>query len=423
MEHVVGAPASGAGSQRSLVAEGDTVRRRRAARRPRAPRRGRARSRPPTTSSDLDHVRPDLAEVLHRHAVGLDEARPDMVARRRATGPAHGPGERRGPVRPGHVRRVRAAGHRRPAPPPVARGPDRADAGRRAGRPASAPSTATCSTTTARAASIMSYDYTVLAGTQGLQNHRKKDRLFELAERWRLPVVFFTEGGGGRPGDTDAAAGVAGLDCMAFHLWGRLSGLVPLVGITSGRCFAGNAALLGCCDVVIATADSNIGMGGPAMIEGGGLGVYRPEEVGPMAVQVPSRRGGRGGRRTRPRRSPRPSATSRTSRARWRHGRPPTSACCARSSPRTGSASTTSAGSSTRWSTPAPCSSCGAGFGVGMVTVAGPDRGPPDGHRRQRPDPPRRRHRHRRRRTRRPGSCSCATPSTCPCSSCATRRG
>jgi acetyl-CoA carboxylase carboxyltransferase component len=97
--------------------------------------------------------------------------------------------------------------------------------------------------------------------------------------------VFFTEGGGGRPGDTDSS-GVAGLDCMAFHLFGRLSGLVPLVGIASGRCFAGNAALLGCCDVVIATADSTIGMGGPAMIEGGGLGVYAPDEVGPMDVQV-----------------------------------------------------------------------------------------------------------------------------------------
>ena len=100
-------------------------------------------------------------------------------------------------------------------------------------------------------------------------------------------MVLFTEGGGGRPGDTDAP-GVAGLDCMAFHLFGRLSGLVPLVGIISGRCFAGNAALLGCCDVVIATANSNIGMGGPAMIEGGGLGVFRPEEVGPMDVQVPN---------------------------------------------------------------------------------------------------------------------------------------
>jgi acetyl-CoA carboxylase carboxyltransferase component len=130
----------------------------------------------------------------------------------------------------------------------------------------------------------MSYDYTVLAGTQGMRGHLKKDRLFELAERRRLPVVLFAEGGGGRPGDVDWPI-VAGLDCRAFNLFGRLSGLVPLVGIASGYCFAGNAALLGCCDVVIATEDSSIGMGGPAMIEGGGLGVYQPAEVGPIDVQ------------------------------------------------------------------------------------------------------------------------------------------
>ena len=115
-------------------------------------------------------------------------------------------------------------------------------------------------------------------------NHEKKDRLFELAERMRLPVVFFTEGGGGRPGDTDGS-GVSGLDCLAFNYFARLSGLVPLVGITSGYCFAGNAALLGCCDVIIATEGSNIGMGGPAMIEGGGLGVYAPGAIGPTDVQ------------------------------------------------------------------------------------------------------------------------------------------
>ena len=132
---------------------------------------------------------------------------------------------------------------------------------------------------------VMAYDYTVLAGTQGKKNHQKKDRLFRLAERERLPIVFFTEGGGGRPGDTDQVF-AANLHTPAFHLFGRLSGLVPLVGITSGRCFAGNAVLLGCCDVVIATANANIGMGGPAMIEGGGLGVFRPEEVGPMSVQT-----------------------------------------------------------------------------------------------------------------------------------------
>ena len=130
---------------------------------------------------------------------------------------------------------------------------------------------------------VMSYDYTVLAGTQGKKNHQKKDRLFRIAETWRLPVVFFAEGGGGRPGDTDVEF-AANLHTPAFNLWGKLSGNAPMVGIVSGRCFAGNAVILGCCDTVIATANSTIGMGGPAMIEGGGLGVYRPEEVGPMSV-------------------------------------------------------------------------------------------------------------------------------------------
>jgi acetyl-CoA carboxylase carboxyltransferase component len=131
---------------------------------------------------------------------------------------------------------------------------------------------------------VMSYDYMVLAGTQGFQGHRKKDRLFELAERLHLPVVLFAEGGGGRPGDT-ASPQVSGLEVMAFALFGGLSGLVPLVGVVSGRCFAGNAALLGCCDVIIATRDASIGMAGPAMIEGGGLGRFHPDEVGPVSVQ------------------------------------------------------------------------------------------------------------------------------------------
>ncbi len=134
---------------------------------------------------------------------------------------------------------------------------------------------------------ILSYDYMVFAGTQGQRNHQKKDRLFELVERLRLPVVLFAEGGGGRPGDTDYPV-ISGLDTMAFALYGRLSGLVPLVCVVEGRCFAGNAALAACSDVIIATADSNIGMGGPAMIEGGGLGVFKPEEIGPVDVQAPN---------------------------------------------------------------------------------------------------------------------------------------
>ena len=99
--------------------------------------------------------------------------------------------------------------------------------------------------------------------------------------------MFFTEGGGGRPGDTDGS-GVSGLDCLAFNLFAQLSGLVPLVGITSGYCFAGNAAILGCCDVIIATAGSNIGMGGPAMIEGGGLGVYEPRRSARRRAGAPT---------------------------------------------------------------------------------------------------------------------------------------
>jgi acetyl/propionyl-CoA carboxylase alpha subunit/acetyl-CoA carboxylase carboxyltransferase component len=233
---------------------------------------------------DPGRIRPDLAEVVERHALGYDVRRPDAVARRRKTGQRTARENvedlcdpdsflEYGPLAIAAQRRRRTLEDltvRTPADGLIAGigsvNGDRFAADR------------------ARCA-VLAYDYTVLAGTQGIQNHRKKDRLFELAAQWRLPVVIFTEGGGGRPGDTDGT-GVAGLDCTTFHDFGALSGLVPLVAINSGRCFAGNAALLGCCDVVIATANSNIGMGGPAMIEGGGLGVFRPEEVGPIGVQV-----------------------------------------------------------------------------------------------------------------------------------------
>ena len=131
---------------------------------------------------------------------------------------------------------------------------------------------------------VMAYDATVLAGTQGMRNHQKTDRMLGIALQNNLPVVLFAEGGGGRPGDVDVAI-VAGLNLTTFAAFARLNGRVPVVGVVAGRCFAGNAAFLGCCDVVIATQDSNIGMGGPAMVEGGGLGVFKPEQIGPSAVQ------------------------------------------------------------------------------------------------------------------------------------------
>jgi len=137
------------------------------------------------------------------------------------------------------------------------------------------------------ACAVLSYDYTVLAGTQGALGHRKKDRLFELIERMRLPTVLFAEGGGGRPGDSDHPV-VSALDTRAFALWARLSGHVPRIAVVKGRCFAGNAMLAGCSDLIVATEDASIGMGGPAMIAGGGLGEVAPEEVGPIAVQAPN---------------------------------------------------------------------------------------------------------------------------------------
>ena len=132
---------------------------------------------------------------------------------------------------------------------------------------------------------LLAYDFTVFAGTQGMMGHKKLDRMLELAAGWRVPLVLFAEGGGGRPGDVDVQT-VAALDTPSFLSFAALSGRVPLVGVVSGRCFAGNAALLGCSDVIIATDNSNIGMGGPAMIEGGGLGSYKPEEIGPADVQA-----------------------------------------------------------------------------------------------------------------------------------------
>jgi acetyl-CoA carboxylase carboxyltransferase component len=235
---------------------------------------------------DLDAIRPDLAEVVARHAQGLDAARPDAVARRRKTGQRTTRENVDDLVDPGSFIEYGAlalAAQRRRRTPEELQRMSPAD-GLVAG--VGSVNGALFGDEKSRCM-VIAYDYTVFAGTQGMMNHKKKDRMLRLAEQWRLPVVLFAEGGGGRPGDTDSP-GVAGLDIPTFASFARLSGLVPLVGIVSGRCFAGNAALLGCCDVIIATRNANIGMGGPAMIEGGGLGVFAPEEVGPIDVQAPN---------------------------------------------------------------------------------------------------------------------------------------
>lgn len=235
---------------------------------------------------DLDHIRDDLQENFDRHAFTLDENRQEAVAKRHARGgrmPRENISELMDPgsfkeywplvVARQHKRQdMETLRERTPGDGVVAgTGTVNADLfGDEAAR-----------------AMVVHYDYTVLAGTQGARNHYKQDRMFELALRFRMPIVLFGEGGGGRPGDDSTGPAVA-FDTHTFTQFSKLSGAVPMIGVNHGRCFAGNTALLACCDVIIATKDSTIAMGGPAMIEGGGLGIYTPEEVGPMSFQVPN---------------------------------------------------------------------------------------------------------------------------------------
>ena len=230
-------------------------------------------------------IRDDLAEVLERRRLTTDPARPEAVERRHAAG-ARTARENLADlvdadsfVEYGGLA-IAAQRMRRDASELLARTPaDGLIAGTARINGELFGDRAACA--------VLSYDYTVLAGTQGAIGHRKKDRLFELIERMRLPTVLFAEGGGGRPGDTDYAV-VSALDTRAFALWGRLSGVVPRVAIVSGRCFAGNAVLAGSSDLIVATETTALGMGGPAMIEGGGLGSFEPDSIGPIAVQAPN---------------------------------------------------------------------------------------------------------------------------------------
>ncbi len=269
IEHVVAAPASGVVAS-VAVAVGDLVE---AGQRLLVLAAGGAV--PAARTSAADAPRTDRVEAQARIARTLDAARPEAVARQHARG-------------------------RRTARENVA---DLADSGsfteygalalpaqrRRHGvenlrdiGPADGLVAGTA-TVDGTPALVMAYDYSVFAGTQGHANHKKTDRMLALAHRSRLPLVWFVGGGGGRPGDTDAW-GVTGLDVPSFRALAALSGRVPRIAVAAGPCFAGNAVMFGLCDLTIATADSSIGLAGPAMIEGGGLGRVAVADVGPIAV-------------------------------------------------------------------------------------------------------------------------------------------
>jgi acetyl-CoA carboxylase carboxyltransferase component len=219
----------------------------------------------------------DLDELRQRAALIRDEARPEAVAKRHAAGGRTARENITDLVDPGSFVEygrfaIAAQRARRDLDDLIARTPADGLIGGTA-------------RVAGRSIAVLAYDYTVLAGTQGALGHRKKDRLFELIERMRLPTVFFAEGGGGRPGDTDYAV-VSALDTRAFALWARLSGIAPRIAIVHGRCFAGNAVIAGCADLIVATEKVSIGMGGPAMIAGGGLGQVDADLIGPADVQA-----------------------------------------------------------------------------------------------------------------------------------------
>jgi acetyl-CoA carboxylase carboxyltransferase component len=226
----------------------------------------------------------DLREVLERRALTSDDARPEAVERRHAAGGRTARENVADLVDPGSFVEygrfaIAAQRGRRDVEELIARTPaDGLVAGTaRVNGDLFGDERAACA--------VLAYDYTVLAGTQGALGHRKKDRLFELIERMRLPVIFFAEGGGGRPGDTDHPV-VSALDTRAFALWARLSGIVPRIAVVAGRCFAGNAVIAGCSDLIVATENASLGMGGPAMIAGGGLGDVDPDDIGPIDVMT-----------------------------------------------------------------------------------------------------------------------------------------
>jgi acetyl-CoA carboxylase carboxyltransferase component len=227
--------------------------------------------------ADEDDVRPELAKVRDRQRLLQDDARGDAVAK------VHGRGRRT--IRENLDDLFDAGSFHEWGGLAIA-----AQRGRRAfedlitSTPADGVITGV-GTVAGRRVAVVGYDYMVLAGTQGATGHKKTDRFLEVVRRERLPLVLSAEGGGGRPGDVDVRT-VGGLDVPTFGRFAALSGVVPRIGIASGRCFAGNASLFGLCDVTIATPEASIGMAGPAMIEGGGLGVVDPDEVGPQEMHV-----------------------------------------------------------------------------------------------------------------------------------------
>ena len=214
--------------------------------------------------TDLDHIRDDLQEVYDRIGQALDPAQPEAVSSLHERG-------RRTPRQ--NLDDLMDEGSFREFGPPAA---GSAFGGTVMGF--GSVNTDLVGEERARVAVVHS-NYPAATYSHG---HYRQEQVHELVHDWRVPLVLFSEGEGRPHGDV----GGVGMDASVFTDFAKLSGLVPLIGVNLGDCFAGNAALLACCDVIIATENSTIGMNGPAVVDATGMGTHTARDLGSMSFQV-----------------------------------------------------------------------------------------------------------------------------------------
>jgi len=215
---------------------------------------------------DLDHIRGDMQELFDHIERTLDESQPEAVSA------LHGSGRRT--PRENLTDLVDEGSFREFGPPAagsaaggtiIGMGTVNADlVGEERGRVA-----------------VVHSDYMMASYSPG---HYRQEPVHELVRDFQVPLVLFSDGEGKPFGNLKGV----GFDASVFTEFARLSGLVPLIGVNTGDCFAGNATLLACCDVIIATKNSTIGMNGPAVVAATGMGTPSAQEIGPMSVQAPN---------------------------------------------------------------------------------------------------------------------------------------
>ena len=233
-------------------------------------RRDYTRFMPGSHTAPEDPARTPVEWLAQTRRIPTDQARPEAVARQRARGARTARERIDALVDPGSFREYGLLA--KPAQPDLDGPADGIVTGLARVRD--------------RPVAIASYDYTVLAGSQGNVSNTKLARLLLIAEAHSLPVVIFSEGAGHRV--QEAAMHTRGGGEAAFPTLARLSGQVPTVCGVPGRAFAGNAIIAGLCDFVVGTRNAVIGMAGPPLVETALGERLTPEEIGAIGIHAVS---------------------------------------------------------------------------------------------------------------------------------------